>query len=88
MTTYIKDPAAELDYAEVYEPPEGDSVVSATWTVATGLTQPQTPTLAGNKATVWLGGGTVGQEYSVTVHFVTAQGRKDDRTFTIGIRER
>lgn len=88
MSTYVQDPDAELDYVEGYTPPEGDSVVSATWTVPAGLTQPQPPTLTGNKATVWLGGGTVGQSYDVTVHFVTAQGREDDRTFSVAIRQR
>jgi hypothetical protein len=90
VTTYIKDPSAELDYAEDFSQwlLTGDSISTATWTVPNGLTQPQTATLVGAKATVWLGGGTLGQEYTVSVHVVTAQGRKDDRSFTVGIQDR
>ena len=90
MSTYIQDPSAKLDYAEDFSQwlPTGDSLSTATWTVPSGLTQPQTATLVGAKATVWLAGGTVGQVYTVSVHVVTAQGREDDRSFTVRIQDR
>lgn len=36
-------------------------------------------------ATVWLSGGSLGENYSVVNHIVTADGREDDQTLTIRI---
>lgn len=39
-------------------------------------------------ATVWLSGGTAGQEYAVTNRITTTAGRTDDRTILITVVER
>ena len=42
----------------------------------------------GSKVVMWLGGGTVGTTYLVTVHIVTSAGRADDRTTRVVVVER
>jgi hypothetical protein len=37
---------------------------------------------------VWLSGGTPGYPFTIVNHIVTDQGRQDDRTITIRVRER
>jgi hypothetical protein len=39
-------------------------------------------------ATIWLKGGTLGTEYTVTNKIVTTAGRTDERSFTITIEDR
>ena len=38
--------------------------------------------------TIWLSGGTDGNDYDIICHIVTSAGREDDRTITIPVRER
>jgi hypothetical protein len=87
MTTYIKDPDANLDYFIDWTPWLGaDTIVSATWIVPTGITKTaQTNTTTG--ATVWLSGGTMNYSYTVTCRVVTAGGRTDDRSFTVQVQQ-
>lgn len=86
--SYIKDPDAVLDYQWDWATwlPTGDTIASATVTSDIGLTVDS----ASNTATVvtaWLSGGTVGESYDVTCRVVTADGRTDDRTITLLIRQ-
>lgn len=91
----LKDPNATLPYTvdwTAWLANEGDTALSATWTVPTGLTESIDPrhgrTLDAGKATIWLSGGTEGQTYLVTCHLITAGGREDDRTLPVRIRNR
>lgn len=91
MPRYTKDPSAKLDYAIDWTAwlTDGDTISTATWTVPTGITEATpAPSLTDGKATIWLEGGTVGVSYPVVCHVVTAQGRTDDRTITIVVRDR
>ena len=46
-------------------------------------------TLAANTGVrVWLSGGTAGQDYDVACRIVTDQGRTDERTIRVPVRER
>ena len=65
----------------------GDTIETSTWIVPTGLTK-VTETNTTKLATVWLSGGTVGMNYTVTNRITTAAGRADDRSITIRVRER
>lgn len=88
---YTKDPDAKLDYAIDWTAwlVDGDTLTAATWTVPTGITQATpAPSVAANKATIWLSGGTVGTSYLITCHGTTAQGREDDRSITILVKNR
>lgn len=91
MADFIKDPDAELDYARDWSAwlADGETISSSTWTIPTGLLpgtggQITEPT----KATVWIKGGTVGQEYAVANRITTSAGRVDERTFVIRITQR
>lgn len=89
-----KDPDAKLDYALDWGAkwlPAGDTITAATWTVPEGLTQETNPAPSitdGKITTVWLSGGTAGQDYTVTCRVTTAQGRTDDRSLNIEVRNR
>jgi hypothetical protein len=90
MEARLKDPDAVVDYEATWTPwlaEDSDTIVTATWIVPTGLTvtdESHTDTTA----TVWLSGGTVGQSYVVTSRVTTAQGRTDDRSMLIVVRDR
>lgn len=86
------DPNAVLDYPVDWSDwlPPGDSIVDATVTAADGITvgtvdvQPQA-------VIAWLSGGVAsskGTKYDVNYHIVTAEGREDDRTITLVVKER
>jgi len=86
--SYVKDPAAELDYTVDWTKwLAGDTISTSSWTVPTGLTK-ITDSKTTKTATIWLKGGTVGTEYTVTNKIVTAAGRTDERSFTITIEDR
>ena len=86
--SYIKDPDAVLDYQWDWATwlPTGDTIASATVTADTGLTVASDSNTA-TVVTAWLSGGTVGESYDVTCRVVTADGRTDDRTITLLIRQ-
>ena len=87
-----KDPQAVLDYSVDWTPwlAEGETIDASTWTVPAGVTQEASPapSVAGGKTTVWLSGGTAGKAYTVTNHITTSQGRQDDRSFRLEVRDR
>ena len=89
MPTYVKDPDAVLDYGFDWSAwlAAGETIATSTWTVPVGLTnesESNTDTLS----VVWLSGGTDRQTYQVVNHIVTSQGREDDRTLKIKIKDR
>jgi hypothetical protein len=84
-----KDPQARLDYpfswADWLE--AGDAITTATVTVPAGITLDGT-TIVGSTVVAWLTGGTAGDTYEVTCHIETTDGRIDERTRTIRVRQR
>ena len=91
LNTFVKDPGAKLDYSIDWGEwmPDGDALASATWT-PTGVTVASSPapSFSGNVATVWLEGGTDGDDATVTCRITTTGGRIDERTIGIRLRER
>jgi hypothetical protein len=84
----LKDPDATLDYRVDWALwLAGDTISTSTWIVPTGLVK-VTDTHDSTSATVWLSGGTNGKTYEVTNRIVTADGRTDDRTLPIIVRDR
>lgn len=88
-----KDPTAVLDYFIDWADwlTEGDSLVTAVWTI-TGpdsllVQSTPAPSIVGGRAIIWLTGGTLDAKYEVTCHITTAQGREDDRTLLILVRD-
>ena len=88
-TSYTKDPAAHLDFVFDWSDwlVDGDAIDSATVTAGTGITVTGT-SIVGSTVVPWLSGGTVGKNYAVTCQVTTTDGRIDERTITIRVRER
>lgn len=93
-TVLTKDPNATLDYVLDLTKwvPTGDTLSAASWTCVPGdedsiIDVSPAPSISGSKATVWLTGGTAGQVYDLTCAFTTTQGRVDNRTVQVKIRE-
>ena len=87
---FTKDPDAILDYALDFTgwlDAMGDALASHTVVVAGGIVK-DSSAIDGKKVVVWVSGGTVGAQGSVTVHVVTTGGRADDRTIYFKIKER
>lgn len=88
MRIWRKDPEATLDYHIDWSAwLDDDTISTVTWTVPTGLTQ-VTATYTTTVATVWLSGGTAGEEYQVACAITTAGGRTDERTIRIRAENR
>lgn len=94
LRDFVKDPQAKLDYVidfltNGYLAP-GETLVTATFTVPVGLVagDPHPASNTTTTATVWLSGGTPGQEYSVTCHIVTSEDRTDERSINIRVEDR
>jgi len=85
---FTKDPNAVLDYIWDWSDWLGsDTISSSTVTAPTGLTVDSESNTT-TTATVWLSGGTAGEDYDVVNRIITAGGRTEDRTITIQVRER
>lgn len=89
MSTYTHDPDAVLDYAFDWSAwlAASETIASFTVTVPDGLELDSSDEATGI-VTAWLSGGDDGSAYSVTCHIVTNQGREDDRTIRLRVRER
>ena len=88
--SFKKDPSARLDYTwDLSRWLSSDEVViDRTITSDSGITvEPRAAYLSiapdGKSIAEWVSGGTDGQSYRITCHFVTSAGREDDDTITI-----
>jgi len=93
----LKDPSAVLDYVFdwtgwlatgetiVVDSETGEKLI--TITADTGITV-DSWTEDDGKVTVWLSGGTAGQNYKVACKITTSAGRTDERTIWIKVVER
>lgn len=83
-----KNPDAKLDYTLDWEEwLDGDIIQSSTWELDPGLTL-ESATYEDPKTTLWLSGGGAGERYKVINHIITADGREDERSFTVLVGER
>jgi hypothetical protein len=86
--SFVKDPDAELDYAVDWTEYLGvDVIASSDWIVPTGITG-GAEAFTDTDATIWLSGGTAGNNYTVVNRIVTLAGRTDDRTISIFVSDR
>jgi hypothetical protein len=85
----IKDPSAVLDWMFDWSDwlASGETIVDHTITVDTGITKDSSTEDAG-KVTVWLSGGTAGENYKVACLIETSAGRIDERTIWIKVTNR
>jgi hypothetical protein len=89
MQTFTKDPDAILDYGFNWTGwlASGETIVSASWTIPTGITK-TTDQVTTTHTVVWLSGGTVGKTYAIACKITTSAGRVDERTFRIYVSQR
>lgn len=87
-----KDPDEVVDYGVNWADPTsdalaGDTILTSTWVVPPGITKDS----AGNTATtttIWLSGGTVGENYEFVNRVVTVGARTFDQTVKLRCRTR
>ncbi len=89
MSTFVKDPEAVLDYGFDWSDwlADGEVISASTWTIPTGLTK-VSDSFDDNETVAWLSGGTVEEVYTIVNHIVTSDGREDDRSHVIKMRNR
>jgi len=89
VESYLKDPDAVLDFGFDWTNwlVTAETIVTSTWTVDTGITE-NINAKTTVKTSIWLSGGTVGTTYHATNKIVTNQGRTDERTLSIRVRNR
>jgi hypothetical protein len=92
MSIYVKDPSELLDYAIDWNDgwlatSPAETISTSNWTVATGITKEDESNTT-TTATVWLSGGTHGQEYLATNTITTSDGRTGERSIKILVRNR
>lgn len=90
MTKYMKDPDAVLDFLWDWSTwlTAGDTIASHAVLLAEGDVAIDSSSHTTTTVTAWLSAGTAETDSSVTARVTTAQGRTDDRTITIYVRQR
>jgi hypothetical protein len=85
----IKDPQAVLDYLFDWSEwlATGETITSHVITTS-GTIDVESSTHTSTTVVVWLGGGVADTDVGVLCHITTSQGRQDERTRTITIRNR
>lgn len=89
---FVKDPDAVLDYAEDWADwLAGDTIVTSTWIVPTGITKDSDAQTA-TQTSIWLSGGTIAlgrrRTYTVTNEIITAAARTEQRSIYIQMKEK
>lgn len=90
MSSYLHDPQAVLDYRVDWSAwlADGESITSHSVSVDGSVTVDSSSVVGGTDVVVWVSGGTAGENATVTAHVVTDQGREDDRSFRLLVRQR
>lgn len=86
-----KDPNAVLDYEWDFGPwllPFTDTISSHSVFITSGDVVVNSSSHTTTTVTAWLSGGTVDTDAEVTARVTTAQGRSDDRTIRLEVRQR
>lgn len=84
-----KDPSARLDYVWDWRQwlAAGDSIATYAVAVPMGLVLDEAEE-AGGVVTAWFTGGSEGSAYEITCAIVTTEGREDERSILIPVRDR
>lgn len=91
MKTFLKDPAAILDYVWDWHDWLGtDTITEISFTVPEGITilEDPSPSELDGVVTAWFSGGTLNSSYIVTCKIVTVGGRTDERSGIFKIKDR
>ena len=85
LESFRKGPDEVLDYAGDWSVWLGsDTITASTWTVPDGLTK-DSDAFTDTTVTIWLSGGTLGEQYDVEACIETAGGRTACRTIRIHV---
>lgn len=88
IQTFRKDPDANVDFSLDWTLwLDGDTIVASNWSVDPGLTVGVSSFIA-THTTIWLSGGTVGEDYEARNRITTSGGRTEDRTICILVGQR
>ncbi len=84
-----KDPDEVLDFTVDWAKPlaVGDIIETSVWTLPTGVTK-GAETFTNTSTTIWLSGGTDGQNYDLLNRIVTQGGRTREQTCTLRVRSK
>jgi len=83
-----QDPSAVLDYRIKWiDWLAGDRIVASTWVTSDPLFVVENHSFTDTETTVWCRGGTHGFAYFITNKIVTEQGRTDERTLKIKVKD-
>ena len=86
VASFDKDPEAVLDYYLDWTPfLAGDTIVTSVW-VATATVTIRDPAVVGSFTQIWVEGGTAGELVDLTNHIVTTEGREEDGTLRLKVR--
>lgn len=98
QSLFKKDPQAKLDYGFDWEDwlEENESISTSDWSVETDtgssddliIASTPSPTVSSGHTTVWVKDGVTEKKYDVKNTIETDQGRIDERTLTIWIKQR
>lgn len=87
---FTKDPDSTLDYTFDWSDwlADGETIASQTVDTETGLTE-ESIAASSSAVTVWVSGGTVGNQYSVACKITTDNNpaRVDERTIDIAVKQ-
>ena len=92
--TIVKDDQAKLDYTfdwSQWLTPIADTIASAVATIhGDGNATIGNPAnqLTTTSVTIWVAGGTIGQQYQLACKITTAAGRIDERSVYINVKDR
>lgn len=88
MKLFYKDPDAVLDYAVNWSDylEDGETLSSSSFTVESGITK-DSESNTGTSSVVWLSGGELYAEYTITCTITTSEGRTDERSFSVSIKQ-
>ena len=87
VASFVKDPSAVLDYYMDWTAwLAGDTIVDSVW-ATTGTVILSDPTVQGTVTSIWVEGGDAGELIDLTNHIVTTQGREDERTLRLKVRD-
>ena len=91
MSIFYKDPDAVLDFnfdwSDWLDSGASETISSRTVTVESGLTK-DSDSESDGIVTVWLSGGTAGEQYKVECEITTSATRTDERTIVVRVQER
>lgn len=89
MAEFLKDPNDVLDYQWDWSAwlADGETIQTSTVLVPDGITK-DSDSKTDTAVTVWLSGGTVGENYRVVSRITTNQARTADRSMLIAVHER